>query len=593
LLKEPELTDTTIRLLIIGGYGTFGGRLAELLCRERRVSLVIAGRSKSAALAFCHAIPPGAAREALAVDRDGDVARRIEKVNPDIVVDASGPFQTYGEDPYRVVKAALATRTHYLDLADSPEFVRGIRQFDGVAKEQGRVVLSGVSSFPVLSAAMIRDLANDCRHIDSITGGIAPSPYAGVGFNVIRAIAGYAGKGIPVRRRGSEQTARALLETRRFTIAPPGEIPLFPRTFSLVDVPDLQLLADEWPEVKDIWMGAAPEPAILHWLLRRFAGPVRLGLVPSLTPLTRLIHSTANRVRWGEHRGGMFVEVSGEAENGQSVTRSGHLLAEGHHGLYIPSMAVEAIVRNWLDGRPPKVGARPATSELDLPDYRRVFAERSISIGTRNSTGTREQCLHQRILGAAWPSLPAVLRAVHGAGPKLTIIGAASITRGRGVLARILAWIMRFPAAGENVPVSVTFERHGDYDRWTRDFGGKVFASIFTAGSGRFEHLLCERFGPLTFGMALVPEADRLNLVMRGWSFLGLPLPRRLMPSGDSLEFAKDNRFCFDVEIRLPLAGFVIRYRGSLRFARAPLSGRAGGDRGQGGVVSSEAGPAR
>ena len=558
------MKDQHLRLLIIGGYGTFGGRLAELLCRERRVSLLIAGRSKSAALAFCHALPPGAAREALAVDRDGDVAGRIRKIKPHIVVDASGPFQAYGDDPYRVVKAALDTHTHYLDLADSPDFVRGIRKFDGTAKERELVMLSGVSSFPVLSAAMVRDLATDFRRIDSITGGIAPSPYAGVGYNVIRAIAGYAGKEIPLRRQGSEQTARALRESRRFTIAPPGEIPLFPRTFSLVDVPDLQLLSDEWPEVKDVWMGAAPEPAVLHSLLRWFAGLVKLGLVPSLASLARLIHATANNVRWGEHRGGMFVEVRGEAEDGQSVTRSGHLLAEGHHGLYIPSMAVEAIIRKWLDGRPPRAGARPATAELESSDYRRVFADRPISTGTRNGTGTSDQCLHARILGEAWHSLPAALRAVHAAGPKLTISGAASITRGRGVLARLLAWIMRFPAAGENIPVSVTFERHGHYDKWTRDFGGQIFSSTFTAGFGRYEHLLCERFGPLTFGMALVPDAGRLHLVMRRWSLFSFPLPDALVPCGKTYEFEEDGRFNFNVSITLPIVGFVIRYEGYL-----------------------------
>ena len=493
------------------------------------------------------------------------MARQVEKVNPHIVVDASGPFQAYGEDPYRVVKAALATRTHYLDLADSPEFVRGIRQFDAEAKARGLVVLSGVSSFPVLSAAMVRDLTTDFRRIDSIAGGIAPSPYAGVGYNVIRAIAGYAGKGIPVRRQGREQNARALRETRRFTIAPPGRVPLFPRKFSLVNVPDLKLLADEWPEVRSVWMGAAPEPAILHFLLRGFARFVEMGLVPSLAPLARLIHATANSVRWGEHRGGMFVEVNGRDANGASVIRSAHLLAEGHHGLYIPSMAVEAIIRNWLDGRPPEPGARPATVELKLSDYRRVFADRPVFLGKRNDAQSDGRCLHARILGTAWQSVSAVLRDVHGAGPKLTISGTASITRGRGVLARMLAWIMRFPSAGENVPVSVTFERHGNYDKWTRDFGGQIFSSAFTAGSGRFEHLLCERFGPLVFGMALFPEGDRLNLVMRKWSFFGMPLPRSLAPRGDSYEYEKDHQFCFDVEIRLPLTGFVIRYQGYLQ----------------------------
>ncbi len=106
-MRKRHVKDQHLRLLIIGGYGTFGGRLAELLCREERLALAIAGRSKSAALAFCRALPPGAAREALEVNRDGDMAQRIEEINPHIVVDASGPFQAYGGDPYRVVKAAL------------------------------------------------------------------------------------------------------------------------------------------------------------------------------------------------------------------------------------------------------------------------------------------------------------------------------------------------------------------------------------------------------------------------------------------------------------------------------------------------------
>ena len=558
------MQQTSLRVLIIGGYGTFGGRLAELLCRNKAISLFIAGRSESSARAFCRGLPSGASCEALALDRDRDMEAGIREVGPDMVVDASGPFQAYGDDPYRVVKSVLAAGAHYLDLADSPEFVRGIRQFDGTAKEKDLVVLSGVSSFPVLSAAMVRELTADFRRVVSITGGIAPSPYAGVGYNVIRAIAGYAGKRIPVRRKGRNASGRALLETRKFAIAPPGEVPLFPRKFSLVNVPDLQLLGDEWPEVRDVWMGAAPEPALLHCLLRWFAGLVRLRLVPSLSLLARLIHITANTARWGEHRGGMFVEVSGEDARGQAVTRSGHLLAEGHHGLYIPSMAAEAIIRNWLNGRPPRAGARPATSELELSDYKRVFAGRPIVTGVRNGTGPGGPCLHARILGGAWQSLPAVLRAVHAAGPSLKINGEASITRGRGLPARLLAWIMRFPDAGENVPVTVMFERHGSYDKWTRNFGGQEFSSTFTVGSGRFEHLLCERFGPFVFGMALVARAGRLNLVMRRWSFLGLPLPGFLAPRGPSCEFEENGRFNFDVEIRLPLAGFVVRYRGFL-----------------------------
>jgi saccharopine dehydrogenase-like NADP-dependent oxidoreductase len=100
-------------------------------------------------------------------------------------VDASGPFQIY-HDPYRVVRAALARRIGYLDLADGADFVQGIAQFDAQARERGVFVLGGASSFPVLTAAVVRRLARGMTRVDAVSAGIAPSPFAGLGLNVIR-----------------------------------------------------------------------------------------------------------------------------------------------------------------------------------------------------------------------------------------------------------------------------------------------------------------------------------------------------------------------------------------------------------------------
>ena len=40
-------------VLIIGGYGTFGGRLCQLVADEPRLRLLVAGRSLERAEAFC------------------------------------------------------------------------------------------------------------------------------------------------------------------------------------------------------------------------------------------------------------------------------------------------------------------------------------------------------------------------------------------------------------------------------------------------------------------------------------------------------------------------------------------------------------
>jgi len=210
------------RLLIVGGYGTFGGRIVELLETAPGLTLIIAGRSPERARSYCAArgrVP--AMLEAAVFDRNSDAIAQLQSLRPDILIDASGPFQAYGETRYRLVEACLAEGVNYLDLADGSDFVDGITQFDERARAAGIFVLSGVSSFPVLTAAVVRRLSANIARIDSIRGGIAPSPFAGVGENVIRAIAFYAGQPVSLVKDGASAAGYPFTEQMRYTIAPP------------------------------------------------------------------------------------------------------------------------------------------------------------------------------------------------------------------------------------------------------------------------------------------------------------------------------------------------------------------------------------
>ena len=161
-----------MKILILGGYGTFGGRLAELLCDIPDLHLQICGRDIGKATAFCATLSGHATHHAF--DR-ADLAQHIKTLAPDLVVDASGPFQDYGDARYSVIETCIAAQTDYMDFADAADFVFGVSAFDQAAKDAGIYVLSGVSSFPVLTAAVLREIAKEFP-ITDVTGGIAPSP---------------------------------------------------------------------------------------------------------------------------------------------------------------------------------------------------------------------------------------------------------------------------------------------------------------------------------------------------------------------------------------------------------------------------------
>lgn len=556
-----------MRILILGGYGVFGGRLAELLSDGSDLDLLIAGRDLRRAEAFCAGYRGRARVHAIALDR-ADMAEGLRSLSPNLVVDASGPFQDYGADRYRVIAACIAAGTDYLDFADAADFVFGVHAFDAAAKAAGVFVVSGVSSFPALTAAVLRDMAKRME-IRTVEGGIAPSPYAGIGLNVMRAVVGYAGAPVKLRRGGHDGFGIGLAESLRFTVAVPGRLPLRNIHFSLVDVPDLQVIPPAYPGLTDIWMGAGPVPEILHRILNLLAKARAALHLPSLLPLSRLFYAVLNAMKFGEHRGGMFIRARGTA-GGAEVEQSWHLLAEGNDGPYIPSMAVEAIVRKLLAGERPAPGARSSIAALDMADYDALFRARSISMGFR--THDPQAPLYKRILGPAFEEMPPSLQALHGSAASRAWHGHAEVRRGGGLLARIAAAVIGFPKAAARVPVRVAFTQEAGGERWTRNFGGRCFSSLQSGGTGRNAYLLVERFGIAAFAMALVVDEGRLMLVPRRWTLLGVPMPHFLMPGGASFESEVDGKFQFDVEISAPIIGLIVAYRGQL----APDAGETG-----------------
>jgi Domain of unknown function (DUF4166) len=168
--------------------------------------------------------------------------------------------------------------------------------------------------------------------------------------------------------------------------------------------------------------------------------------------------------------------------------------------------------------------------------------------------------LYRRLLGPAFDEMPLALRALHDGTRSTRWQGRADVERGSSPLMRLLATLFGLPPAGPDQPLTLTFDLKGDSEIWTRTFGVKRFRSMQFEQGGH----LHETVGASRLIMGVTASAQGLQLTMLGTRFLGVPLPRFLVPVVRAVEREQDGRFHFDVEARLPGFGRLVHYRGWL-----------------------------
>ena len=532
-------------VLVLGGYGGFGGR-AALLLAEAGFAVTVAGRSAARAKAFCER-HPGLALRPLALDRKDGLGGET----PWLAVDAAGPFQ---DIDYRLPQACIAAGCHYLDLADGRDFVCGIARLDAAAKAAGVTIISGASSLPALSAAVCDRLAAGLDRVSTIDMALSVGNRATSGASTVRAILSYVGQPVRLWRGGAWRRGFGWQEIGKVHFAVAGRPPLR-KLVALCDVPDLSLLPERYEGRPAVRFRAGTELEAENLLLWLLSWPVRWGWLKSLRALSGLgwwLQRMAGRI--GGDRSAMRIAVSGW-QGEQAARREWTIIAEQGDGLWIPALAVPLLAGKLAEGLP--AGARSAAGSLALEDYERAFAPLALTTAVEES---RPQPLYARIMGADFARLRPAVRALHLVNGDLAAAGMAEVVRGRGLLARLIGRAMGFPAEGSEVPVSVWMREAGGVETWWRDFGGACFESRLSQRGA----LLVERFGPIRFAMALKHEPDGLAMPFRRWWIGPVPMPRVLLPRGLAREYEADGRFHFDVPIALPLVGPLVHYKGWL-----------------------------
>ena len=340
-----------MKIVIIGGYGVFGSLTARLLARDGH-QLWLAGRNPEKARELAKEL--GA--ETLKVDIHG-APEALFGPSPDVVIDAAGPYQHYGADPYLIPRLCVEYGCNYLDLSDSSEFTRGVSVLDEAAKDSGVFVLSGASSVPGLSSIVIDDLVDGLEDIELVDTAILPGNRAPRGMSVIKSIVSGVGRPSKVLRDGKWETLRGWSDRKIYELAPGLR-----RAAYFVDVPDIQLLPERI-KARSVMFRAGLELPVMNWSLSAL-GWLRRYWRLELPELAYSVLQMLSKAvfAFGTDRGGMQVSIVGRCGN-ERVCRKWVLVAEEGDGPYVPGMACRAVLREIETIAP---GARPCLGEVPL-----------------------------------------------------------------------------------------------------------------------------------------------------------------------------------------------------------------------------------
>lgn len=529
-----------MKVIILGGTGVFGERLARLLARDGH-QLTIAARTLTAAQALAAELNATALR----LDRNGDLSGLR---GHDVIIDAAGPFHAYGPDPYRLARAALAAGAHYLDLADNAAFCAGITVLDAEARQAQKAAISGLSSVPAISSAAVRALSGTDQplHIDS---AILPGNRSPRGLSVMASILSQAGRPYPLYHSGRWITATGWSSPQTYTL--PGRLT---RQGWRIEVPDTRLFPAHFG-ARTVDFRAGLELGIIRYGLAAFAALRRVIPFPVTTPLVRTFRFAADCLApFGTGTGGMS----------DTVTTATHrhrwsLLATSGDGPFVPAIAIRALLR-----RPPlPTGATPALEIVTLAEIEAAMSDLSICFERQSDP---LDPIFPRSLGPAFATLPEAIRATHLTAATTRWTGCASVTRGTRIWSRLLATLFRFPPASEDTKVEVTKSATATGETWTRRFGTRSFRSHLKATPDG----MTERFGLFTFTIGLTVRDGALHYPVKSGRIGPIPLPRWLLPASDTREFEESGRFHFDVRLLAPVTGaLLVHYRGHLDPATA------------------------
>ncbi len=355
------------RILVLGGYGTFGRRISRAIAAIPSAECVVGGRRPQKAAPVA-----GENIATITVNIRDPASLRLALEGVFAVVNTVGPFQA---GDYTVAEACAARGIHYVDLADARAHVENIARLNRRAEQHHCLIVSGAGSVPAVSAALVDLLAPEFDRITEIHSCISPGNRNPRGLAAVRAILSYTGNPIRLKDRGRWRYAYGWSEPEKVIFPRP----VGKRRVYLCDVPDLDLFPARYG-AQTVTFRAGLELNLFNYGLAMLGRMRRWGWVknlpgwaPGLIAISRLFRGS------GGVAGGMRVLVRGR-KNDQEAEHAVFLLARDANGPAIPCSPAVALIRKWIEHGVPAPGAVPCVGLLTWDEIKTELVNYDITL---------------------------------------------------------------------------------------------------------------------------------------------------------------------------------------------------------------------
>jgi saccharopine dehydrogenase (NAD+, L-lysine-forming) len=319
-------------ILIAGGYGVVGQRLATHVARAYPGRVIVAGRSIERARNAAQAVGEGARPLAIDVNQQASVERALESVG--MVV--SCVEQTA---PYTLLRAAAARGIAYTDLTASSIW-RSALALHAEAEARGARIVLGAGLVPGISSAMVRAAADRLGRLNTVETALLLSVGDAFGPDSLRYLLRELAVPLAITESGRERIVACFSEPRAVEFpapigrraawrAPFADQYFFPRSLEVAT-------ASTRLSLDPAWTGA-----VIAAVLR--VGPARLLHREGFRRCVHRLVSAAHRQHNASDRWALVVDTRGSSG-------AAHFSLLGHGQAEATATAASVLVRMLCDG---------------------------------------------------------------------------------------------------------------------------------------------------------------------------------------------------------------------------------------------------